>query len=92
MRVAIYPASPVYVYCIYFFYCNRKIEELDKSLDAPLRVLYMKQLLLLRDKALKRYKSSSKSSESSDYEAMIAADNFFGSVFFYRLCVDDIEH
>ena len=65
---------------VYIFYCNLKIEELDKSLDAPLRVLYMKQLLLLRDKALKRYKSSSKSSESSDYEAMIAADNFFGSV------------
>merc|ERR1712167_471629 len=34
---------------------DTKIEELDKSLDAPLRVLYMKQLLLLRDKALKRY-------------------------------------
>lgn len=38
----------------------------------------MKQLLLLRDKALKRYKSASKNSESSDYEAMVAADRFFG--------------
>lgn len=50
----------------------------------------MKQLLLLRDKALKRYKSSSKSSESSDYEAMIAADNFFGSVFFFIVFVSMI--
>jgi hypothetical protein len=38
----------------------------------------MKQLLLLRDKAIKRYKSSAKNSESSDYEAMVAADSFFG--------------
>ena len=39
----------------------------------------MKQLLLLRDKALKRYKAASKESESSDYDAMIAADGFFRS-------------
>jgi hypothetical protein len=58
---------------------DSKIEELEKSLDSPLRVLYMKQLLLLRDKALKRYKSASKNSESSDYEAMVAADRFFGT-------------
>mmetsp|Transcript_17271 Transcript_17271/g.50362 ORF Transcript_17271/g.50362 Transcript_17271/m.50362 type:complete len:302 (-) Transcript_17271:171-1076(-) len=56
---------------------DEKVEELEKSLDAPLRVLYMKQLLLLRDKALKRYKSAAKNSESSDYEAMVAADQFF---------------
>lgn len=38
----------------------------------------MKQLLLLRERALKQYKSTSKNAESSDYEAMIAADAFFG--------------
>lgn len=56
---------------------DSKIESLEKAIDAPIRVLYMKQLLLLRDKALKRYKSSSRASEASDYEAMVAADQFF---------------
>jgi hypothetical protein len=38
----------------------------------------MQQLTLLRDKALARYKAASKDNESSDYEAMVAADAFFG--------------
>ena len=29
---------------------RRQIESLEKAIDAPIRVLYMKQLLLLRDK------------------------------------------
>lgn len=52
--------------------------ELESRLDASLRVLYLKQLTLLRDKALARYKAASKDNESSDYEAMVAADAFFG--------------
>jgi len=39
----------------------------------------MKQLTLLRDNALARYKAASKDNESSDYEAMVAADAFFGA-------------
>lgn len=58
---------------------GEQVEALEKSVDAPMRVLYMKQLLLLRDRALAQYKSASKNSESSDYEAMIAADAFFAA-------------
>jgi len=57
---------------------GEKVKSLAKGLDNPLQVIYMKQLLLLREKSLKQYKSASKNSESSDYEAMIAADAFFG--------------
>lgn len=39
----------------------------------------MRQLLLLREGSLKRYKNLSKQTESSDYEAMVEADKFFGS-------------
>ena len=53
---------------------NLKVKYLLDGLDTQLRILYMKQLLLLREKALKQYKSASKNSESSDYESMIAAN------------------
>ena len=39
--------------------------------------------------ALKRYKASSRSSESSDFEAMTSADAFFRYAFFDRLSVRD---
>lgn len=55
----------------------RKLAELEASLDAPLQVLYLRQLSLLREKALSGYKSSSKGSGSSDYESMLAADAQF---------------
>ena len=51
---------------------------MEGLLEPSLRVLYMKQLLLLREKALARYKVAAKASENSDYEAMIDADAFFG--------------
>lgn len=38
---------------------DRKVEELEKALDAPLQVLYMKQLVLLKEKCLKLFKASS---------------------------------
>ena len=58
--------------------CSMQVDEIERTLDPPLRVLHMKQLLLLRENALKRYKSISKNTESSDYEAMVEADKFFG--------------
>ena len=54
-----------------------KLQELESSLDAPLQVLYLRQLSLLRDQALASYKSASKASEASDYEAMLSADAQF---------------
>eukprot|EP00970_Alexandrium_tamarense_P008217 scaffold1562_cov264-Alexandrium_tamarense.AAC.5 len=55
----------------------RKLEELESSLDAPLQVLYLRQLSLLREQALSSYRSASKASDASDYEAMLAADAQF---------------
>lgn len=55
----------------------RKLGELESSLDAPLQVLYLRQLSLLREQSLASYKSASKASEASDYEAMLAADAQF---------------
>jgi hypothetical protein len=51
--------------------------QLETSLDAPLQVLYLKQLQLLRDDALQRYRAASKTSGASEYEAMLQADAYF---------------
>lgn len=37
-------------------------------MDLPLQLVYMKQLTLLREKALQRYKTLAKGSETSDYQ------------------------
>lgn len=58
---------------------DRKLEELEAAIDAPLQVLYLRQLALLREKALRQYKSASKTTEASNYEAMINADSQFVS-------------
>lgn len=55
----------------------RKLQELESNLDAPLQVLYLRQLSILREQALSSYKSASKASSASDYEAMLAADSQF---------------
>ncbi|KAL7517293.1 hypothetical protein ACHAWX_002224 [Stephanocyclus meneghinianus] len=55
----------------------RKLQELEASLDAPLQVLYLRQLSLLREQAIATYRSAAKASEASDYEAMLAADALF---------------
>lgn len=47
-----------------------QVEDLEKLLDAPLHVLYLKQLSLLRDKSLKTFKSLA-TSDGSEYEAMM---------------------
>jgi hypothetical protein len=55
---------------------DKKVEDLEKTLDNFLHVLYLKQLQLLRDKAMKTFKSAM-TTEGSEYEAMMAADDFF---------------
>ncbi|CAM9232013.1 unnamed protein product [Ascophyllum nodosum] len=56
---------------------DEKVEELETSLDLPLQLVYMKQLTLLREKALQRYKTLAKGSETSEYQAMVGADQWF---------------
>jgi hypothetical protein len=50
---------------------------LERSIDAPLHVLYLKQLSLLREKALKNFKSSLAVEGSNEYDALAEADEFF---------------
>jgi hypothetical protein len=56
-----------------------KLEQIEAALDAPLQVLYLKQLALLREQALQNYRAASKVSGggTSEYEAMLQADAFF---------------
>ena len=56
---------------------DQALETLEAALDAPLQVLYMKQLSLLREQSLVRYRSSAKTSGASEYEAMLQADSLF---------------
>lgn len=56
---------------------DRCLEQLEASLDAPLQVLYLRQLALLREQALQRYRTSAKTSGASEYEAMLQADGMF---------------
>jgi len=51
--------------------------KLEQALDAPLQVLYWKQLQLIRDDALQRYRAAAKTSGASEYEAMLQADAYF---------------
>jgi len=55
---------------------DKKIEDLERILDSPLHVVYLKQLALLREKALKTFKASL-SNEGAEHEAMLQADDFF---------------
>jgi len=56
-----------------------KLEQIEASLDAPLQVLYLKQLALLREQALQNYRAAAKASSggTSEYEAMLQADAYF---------------
>mmetsp|Transcript_9235 Transcript_9235/g.11066 ORF Transcript_9235/g.11066 Transcript_9235/m.11066 type:complete len:302 (-) Transcript_9235:117-1022(-) len=56
---------------------DRKLEELEAAIDAPLQVLYLRQLAILREQALQKYRASSRTSGSSEYEAMLQADGQF---------------
>lgn len=52
-----------------------QVEELETALDLPLQLVYMKQLTLLREKALQRYKTLAKGSETSDYQVWTKIPN-----------------
>lgn len=56
---------------------DRKLLDLESTLDSPLRVLYLRQLSLLRERALTKYKSEARSGDKSEYEAMVEADDMF---------------
>ena len=55
---------------------DKRVEDLERALDAPLNVIYLKQLALIREKALKSFKAGL-TGEGSEYEAMMQADEFF---------------
>lgn len=52
---------------------ERKLAELEAAVDAPLHVLYLKQLGYVREAALQQYRADT----SGSYEAMLAADAEF---------------
>jgi len=55
-----------------------RLEQIEAALDAPLQVLYLRQLALLREQALRNYRGKAASgSGTSEYEAMLQADAFF---------------
>jgi hypothetical protein len=56
---------------------DKKLEELEAAMDAPLQILYLKQLSLLREESLLRFKTAAKTSTASEYEAMLQADAQF---------------
>lgn len=56
---------------------DSSIDEIASSVDAQLQVLYLRQLALLRENALQKYRSATKTSGSSEYEAMLQADSDF---------------
>lgn len=69
---AVTHSLPHFLVAIY----DKKIEELEKIIDNQLHVIYLKQISLIRDKAVKNFKASL-SNEGSEYEAMMQADEFF---------------
>ena len=64
--------NPINRSCRQLFVASQ-VEELETSLDLPLQLVYMKQLTLLREKALQRYKTLAKGSETSEYQVKCAA-------------------
>jgi len=56
---------------------DSKLEELESAIDSPLQVLYMRQLAFIREAALQKFRAASRTSEASDYEAMLQADAQF---------------
>jgi hypothetical protein len=57
---------------------DRSLEQLTASLDAPLQVLYLKQLAALRQSTLAQYRAATASDAGvANYEAMLQADAQF---------------
>jgi len=58
---------------------DKKVEELERMLDASLHVVFLKQLRILRDKALQKYKSAMRADGTKDYDAVVTAQSFFNT-------------
>jgi hypothetical protein len=56
---------------------DRKLQEIEAAVDAPLHVLFLKQLGYLREVALQSYRTGTRTSGASEYEAMLSADAQF---------------
>jgi len=56
---------------------DKKTDDLERLIDAPLHVVYLKQLALLRDKALKTFKQALAAPDSTEFDAMMQADELF---------------
>jgi hypothetical protein len=56
---------------------DRKIEELEKMLDAPLHVLYLRQLAMLRERAMRVFSKATATAEGSEFDAMTQAVDLF---------------
>ena len=48
-----------------------KIDDLERMIDAPLHVIYLKQLSLVREKSVKTFKQALAAVEGSEFEAMM---------------------
>jgi hypothetical protein len=56
---------------------DKKIDDLERLLDAPLHVIYLKQLALIREKSLKTFKTAVGATEGTEFDAMMQADEFY---------------
>lgn len=56
---------------------DKKLEELEATIDAPLQILYLRLISLFREEALTSFNTASKTTGSSEYEAMLLADSEF---------------
>lgn len=65
---------------------DTEVEELERTLDAPLHLCFIRQVLNLKEKAMQKYKNGIRTSEGSDYESMMAADSYFA-----KECEDSIR-
>lgn len=56
---------------------GKHLQELETTLDTQLQVFYLRQLTIMRENALQLYRSTARSTETSDFEAMLQADSQF---------------
>lgn len=61
------------------FVSTIQVEDLERLLDAPLHVLYLKQLSLVRERSFKTFKEALAAVDASEFDAMMKADAQFRS-------------
>lgn len=50
---------------------HAQVEDLERTLDAPLHVVYLKQLSLVRDKSVKTFKQALAAVDGTEFDAMM---------------------